>query len=214
MLYLTYEELKRSIIIEKFSHIRPFVVPYLWGIETINMAARISVNSCMLYLTYEELKHPMSHKWTILSSMLYLTYEELKLVFANNLDIVVLSLYLTYEELKLIGSFENWHSIFLVVPYLWGIETIKIHTYSVTWCTSLYLTYEELKLILYPRLISDKQLYLTYEELKLLVRFNKLEHNFRARCTLPMRNWNAFCAGFEVRLFGHRLYLTYEELKR
>ena len=93
------------------------------------------------------------------------------------IDDVLISflLYLTYEELKhFIGAVDQFLSIHIVVPYLWGIETVRRSTRNIL-ADPLYLTYEELKLSGVQLLHQATDLlYLTYEELKRLFFFNLL----------------------------------------
>ena len=141
------------------------VVPYLWGIETLfrllllqsaelcctlpmrnwnlhSLQYLLSVLVCSLYLTYEELKHNGSFFPKILCGVsLYLTYEELKQILCFILKChIKIPLYLTYEELKRFACFQIQVKFALVVPYLWGIETISSslnlrYTYLLFRCT-------------------------------------------------------------------------------
>ena len=129
------------------------------------------------------------------------------------------------------------HSVILVVPYLWGIETPSTSLRFLSTYKWLYLTYEELKLVL-SIIIPPKNFVVPYLWGIETHRFNPFSDFFFCctlpmrnwniymlkawqvlikRCTLPMRNWNGrFAVSLSVmvaRIPSSSLYLTYEELK-
>ena len=83
----------------------------------------------LLYLTYEELTHLTSTPSRVSSlSKLYLTYEELTRVFStlakNSLFCCTLPMR-NWHLLLIFLHLSYYFSSFLVVPYLWGIDTFN-----------------------------------------------------------------------------------------
>ena len=125
MLYLTYEELKLFIkheILKRsttcctlpmrnwnffflYDYVLCFVVPYLWGIETITSITDSLLFNKLLYLTYEELK-PYFFK-----EFLY-----------HNFFLLMVVPYLW--GIETVFSTVDSSCAAVVVPYLWGIETV------------------------------------------------------------------------------------------
>ena len=76
------------------------------------------------YLTYEELKQCIFEFGSYIAAGFYLTYEELKLLqFLSHKRQKEARFYLTYEELKLIQLSVKNAGIYMILSYLWGIET-------------------------------------------------------------------------------------------
>ena len=121
-------------------------------------------------------------------------------------------LYLTYEELKRLAHVSSCYDSCSVVPYLWGIETSYVKSFTgidkANCCTLPMRNWNIIEIldISCPFLT----LYLTYEELKHSSALRSVPGQ-QLRCTLPMRNWNFSTS--QVYYSSALLYLTYEELK-
>ena len=108
------------------------------------------------------------------------------------------------------------YSIPTVVPYLWGIETIGNPFFSLrrslACCTLPMRNWNLLIWLLRTSWFFTMLLYLTYEELKQYI-VDFVETVRKLCCTLPMRNWN-FLRPNIAPTGIQKLYLTYEELKQ
>ena len=130
------------------------VVPYLWGIDTLQLLPLIHrLAIYMLYLTYEELTRYIRYFWYIW----YVRYVRCCTLPMRNWHLAILFAIKWNSWQCCTLPMRNWHELVcikicresyikaeIVVPYLWGIDTIKRFLCFISSVFLLYLTYEEL----------------------------------------------------------------------
>ena len=139
-LYLTYEELKRSTSSGYQLRYSPFVVSYLWGIETpgIEDIYTHCHKNEPLYLTYEELKHNIFADQVIPALRCILPMRNWNVTFSNRWRSSRIQLYLTYEELKHLKWFEKvsfWYKCCILPMRNWNnIVIFQISSLYISRC--------------------------------------------------------------------------------